>query len=75
MKIVLEELFGEISDEFDYEGPELMPVGPGEWLASGTIAIERLREAIDDGIVLPANRAETLGSYVLSRLRRVPSSR
>jgi putative hemolysin len=69
---LLEELFGEISDEFDYEGPELMPVGPGEWLASGSIAIERLREAVGDGIALPATRAETLGSYVLSRLKRVP---
>ncbi len=69
---LLEELFGEISDEFDYEGPELMPVGPGEWLASGSIAIERLREAVGDGIALPAGRAETLGSYVLSRLKRVP---
>jgi putative hemolysin len=69
---LLEELFGEISDEFDYEGPELMPVGPGEWLASGSIAIERLREAVGDGIALPASRAETLGSYVLGRLKRVP---
>lgn len=69
---LLEELFGEISDEFDYEGPELMRVGPGEWLASGSIAIERLRESVGDGIGLPATRAETLGSYVLRRLKRVP---
>jgi CBS domain containing-hemolysin-like protein len=69
---LLEELFGEISDEFDYEGPELMPAGPGEWLASGSVAIERLREAIGDGTALPADRAETLGSFVLRRLKRVP---
>src|SRR5713101_6753502 len=69
---LLEELFGEISDEFDYEGPELMPVGPGEWLASGSIAIERLREAVGDGLALAAARSETLGSYLLNRLKRVP---
>jgi putative hemolysin len=69
---LLEELFGEISDEFDYEGPELMPVGPGEWLASGTIALDRLRDAVGDGIALPAARAQTLGSYLLNRLGRVP---
>jgi putative hemolysin len=69
---LLEELFGEIRDEFDYEGPELMPLGPGEWLASGAIAIERLREAVGDGIALPAAAGETLGSYMLSRLKRVP---
>jgi putative hemolysin len=69
---LLEELFGEISDEFDYEGPELMPVGPGEWLVSGSIALERLREMIGDSIAFPAGRAETLGRYVLGRLKRVP---
>jgi CBS domain containing-hemolysin-like protein len=50
----------------------LMPVGPGEWLAAGSIALERLREAVGDGLALPAARAETLSSYVLSRLKRVP---
>src|SRR5262249_18726375 len=69
---LLEELFGEISDEFDYEGPELVRVGPGEWLASGSLAIERLREAVGDGSALPHSGAETLGSYLLGRLRRVP---
>src|SRR5215471_15844282 len=69
---LLEELFGEISDEFDYEGPELILVGPGEWLASGSIAIQRLRETVGDGIAFPSARAETLGSHVLARLQRVP---
>jgi putative hemolysin len=69
---LLEELFGEIRDEFDYDGPELMRVGPGEWLVSGSIGIERLREALGDGIGLPAVRAETLGGYVLRHLKRVP---
>ena len=69
---LLEELFGEISDEFDYEGPELTPVGPGEWLASGSIAIGRLRDEVGEGVTLPAARTETLGSYLLSRLKRVP---
>src|SRR5438270_10079862 len=45
-----EELVGEISDEFDYEGPELTPLGAGEWLASGAIALERLRELFDGSI-------------------------
>ena len=69
---VLEELFGEISDEFDFEGPELMPVGPGEWLAAGTISISRLREAVGDGLAIASAGAETLGSLVLNRLKRVP---
>jgi putative hemolysin len=69
---LLEELFGEIRDEFDYEGPELTLVGPGEWLVSGSVALERLCETVGDGIALPSARAQTLGSYMLSRLKRVP---
>ncbi len=68
---LLEELFGEIHDEFDYEGPELIPVGPHEWLASGGIEMNRLREAIDGASLVP-NGSETLGSLLLRQLRRVP---
>jgi magnesium and cobalt exporter, CNNM family len=69
---VLEELFGEIRDEFDYEGPELMLVGPGEWLASGGIEIDRLKEAVGDGYSLAASGPQTLSGLVLRRLKRVP---
>lgn len=68
---LLEELFGEIHDEFDYEGPELTPIGPREWLASGGIEMHRLHEAID-GATLSSNGAETLGALLLRKLRRVP---
>jgi putative hemolysin len=71
---LLEELFGEIRDEFDEEGPELMPVGPGEWLASGGIELNRLREALGDGKgnALPPTASRTLNSLVLRQLKRVP---
>ena len=48
---VLEELFGEIRDEFDLEGPELTKVGDREWLVSGGIDIKRLREELGDGFL------------------------
>ena len=44
---LLEELFGEIRDEFDYEGPEITLVGSGEWLVSGAIEIDRLLKKIE----------------------------
>jgi len=69
---LLEELFGEIRDEFDEEGPELLPVGPGEWLASGAIELSRLREAIGDGNSIPLAGSQTLSSLVLRQLKRVP---
>ena len=37
---LLEELFGEIRDEFDYDGPEVLrDERHGEWLVSGAIEV------------------------------------
>jgi putative hemolysin len=69
---LLEELFGEIRDEFDYEAPELTPVGPGEWLVSGAIELSRLREALGDGASLAGGGPQTLSGLVLRQLKRVP---
>jgi magnesium and cobalt exporter, CNNM family len=69
---LLEELFGEIRDEFDYEGPELTSVGPGEWLVSGAIDLGRLKAALGNGDSLPDGGPATLGGLVLSRLKRIP---
>ncbi len=69
---LLEELFGEIRDEFDFEGPELSQVADNEWLASGAIELRRLKEAIGDGNLPRADGDQTLSSLVLRRLKRVP---
>lgn len=75
---LLEELFGEIRDEFDYDGPEVLPVSDHEWLVSGAIELDRLRQALADGNSFAAanlagvSLAQTLGTLVLRRLGRVP---
>jgi len=68
---ILEELFGEIRDEFDFEGPELTTVSDHEWLVSGGIDIKRMREEFGDGF-MNAGGARTLSSLILRTLRRVP---
>ena len=69
---LLEELFGEIRDEFDLEGPELTPLGDGEWMASGRVEVKRLFEQLGDGTAPGGPAARTLSSLILRRLRRVP---
>ncbi len=70
---LLEELFGELRDEFEVEGPELESVGPGEWLASGGIDVAQLGAALNSGGTLPAaGNARSLNSLVLRQLGRVP---
>jgi len=68
---VLEELFGEIRDEFDLEGPELTKAGDGEWTASGGIELKRLSEEVGDEIP-STGAARTLSGLILRTLRRVP---
>jgi putative hemolysin len=70
---LLEELFGELRDEFEVEGPELENVGLGEWLVSGGIDVAQLRAALNSGGALPAaGGARSLNSLVLRNLGRVP---
>ena len=68
---VLEELFGEIRDEFDLEGPELTRVAENEWMVSGGIDIKRLADELGGGLPV-AGSARTLSSLILRTLRRVP---
>jgi CBS domain containing-hemolysin-like protein len=70
---LLEELFGELRDEFELEGPDLTEAGSGEWKASGTINLARLTQALDAGDSFAARGHErTLSSLLLRRLGRVP---
>jgi putative hemolysin len=70
---LLEELFGELRDEFEFEGPELREIGEREWLAAGTIRLGRLIQALHDGNSFAARGHErTLSSLVLRRLGRIP---
>jgi putative hemolysin len=69
---LLEELFGEIRDEFDFEGPELDKLSDNEWLVSGAIELRKLNERIGDGHLPAAEGGQTLSGLVLRRLKRVP---
>src|SRR5208282_761089 len=70
---LLEELFGELRDEFDVEGPELERISDNEWMASGAVDVRQLATTLgpDFEVDTPAGR-RTLSSVVLRRLGRVP---
>jgi putative hemolysin len=70
---LLEELFGEIRDEFDIEQPELTHVADNEWTASGAIALGQLADALAPARVIDVyGGGKTLNSLILRRLGRVP---
>ncbi|MGD0119675.1 MAG: transporter associated domain-containing protein [Candidatus Binatus sp.] len=70
---LLEELFGEIRDEFDTEIPELTKISDDEWVASGAVALGKLADALAPASVIDVyGGGKTLSSLVLRRLGRVP---
>ncbi len=69
---LLEELFGEIRDEFDIEVPELTKISDNEWTASGAIDLAKLNAELTPAAPIPAAGGRTLASVILRRLGRVP---
>lgn len=67
---VLEELVGEIQDEFDREVKDLRHARGGVWIAQGTVTLEQLADVL--GIHLKATmNSVTLGGFFQERLGRI----
>ena len=68
---VLEELVGEIDDEYDPAPPRLSTVLPaGVYGLPGTLHLDEVAEAC--GLQLPEGPYETLAGFVLTELGRIP---
>ncbi|MCZ6704675.1 MAG: hemolysin family protein [Bacteroidetes bacterium] len=70
---LLEELFGDIQDEFDDENLMLRVLNEDTVLASGRIEIDELSE--ETSIVLPDGDYETVAGYLLDRLGTIPKTK
>lgn len=69
---VIEELLGEIRDEFDREEDRLVALGPKIWRADARISIGDLEEAL--GIAFPEERNyESLGGFLTEHFGEVPT--
>jgi putative hemolysin len=67
---LLEELVGEITDEYDMEEPELVEIEPGVVRASGKASIDDVNETL--GVELPDQEWDTIGGFVLDLFGRIP---
>ena len=68
---MLEELVGEIMDEFDEEEPEVQKIGEGAYLVDAQAWVGHLNEDLD--LDLPETDAyETIGGLVIDRLGHIP---
>jgi putative hemolysin len=67
---LLEEIVGEITDEYDVEEPGVEPLPDGSLRVPGRMAIDDVNEAL--GVELPDTEWDTVGGLVFNLLGHVP---
>jgi putative hemolysin len=68
---LLEEIVGEIRDEYDVESEPIVDEGSGSFLFSGKVDIDEVVERLK--VPIAREGFETVGGYLLSHLGRVPA--
>ncbi len=67
---LLEELVGEIEDEFDTDAPAMVHLADGDVVVNATLNVDDLSEDLD--LELPEGNWDSIGGLVLGLLGRVP---
>ncbi len=70
MEDIIEEIVGEIQDEFDNEVEDILKIGDGVFLCDARVNLEDLHEKT--GIELPLDDFDTLGGFVFDLLGKIP---
>jgi CBS domain containing-hemolysin-like protein len=68
---LIEEIVGEIRDEYDVEAEPVVDEGNGSWVLSAKASIDEVRDRLD--VAIEPEGFETVGGYVLTRVGRVPA--
>jgi putative hemolysin len=67
---LLEEIVGEIRDEYDVESESVTDEGDGTFVFSGKVNVDEVRDRL--GVEIEREGFETLGGYLLSHLGHMP---
>jgi CBS domain containing-hemolysin-like protein len=70
MEDILEELIGDIQDEFDNEKEDILEPEEGVWLCDARVNLEDLSEIL--GASLPVEDFDTLGGFVFDLFGKIP---
>jgi len=68
---LLEEIVGEIRDEYDVESEQVVDEGHGRFVFSGKVDVDAVAQRLD--VDIEREGFETVGGYLLARLGRVPT--
>jgi len=70
MEDVLEEIFGDINDEYDEEQFVEKQIAENEYIFSGRLELDYLNEKYDFN--LPTDESETLSGYIITQYETIP---
>jgi putative hemolysin len=68
---LLEEIVGEIRDEYDDETEPIVDEGGGRFVFNGKVDIDEVKQRLN--VAIERDGFETVGGYLLTRLGRVPA--
>ena len=70
MEDIIEEIVGDIQDEFDHETEDILSIEEGVWLCDARINLEDL--ARETGLAFPSDDFDTLGGFVFDLFGKIP---
>jgi len=70
MEDIIEEIVGDIQDEFDDEKEDITKLGEDMWLCDSRVDLEDLSKAI--GTQMPVDDFETLGGFIFDLFGKIP---
>lgn len=70
MEDIIEEIVGDIQDEFDREREDILPLGEGIWLCDARVSLEDLSGIFRESI--PDEEFGTLGGFVFDLFGKIP---
>jgi len=73
MEDVLEEIFGEIKDEYDTEEFVEKQLAEDEFIFSGRLELDYLNEKYD--LAFPEHESETLSGYIINQFETIPKQK
>ena len=70
MEDIIEEIVGDIQDEFDNERADILPLNDNVWLCDARVDLDDLNETIESSF--PAEDFDTLGGFVFDLFGKIP---
>ena len=70
MEDIIEEIVGDIQDEFDNEREDITKLGEGMWLCDSRVDLEDLASVLDEE--MPIKDFDTLGGFVFDLFGKIP---